>query len=408
MRISFLGQGFETNSTNAVGNHLIAYLNQTGFHSFTGISAFASESGIFGMSGHIQTALQNFRNITIIVGVDLEGTSKEALEEIQSLNINGYIFYQSEQTVFHPKIYLFEGDTEYKLIIGSSNLTRRGLFINVESSLLIEFDAGDTEGLAFLADLKSYYQTLFNQSDPNLFPINTTTITDFVAKGIVPDETTRKRFYSRKNSGASTTGGATSNSIVIPRRATPRIPGSFPSRPASPAVSVPNQSVVTSSSSPVVAPVQTITPISPLIGRTLVWQKLSLSQSDAQQVPSGTAITANLKLSQARFRVNGVTINQTIYFRNQVFNNLNWVQTKPNNNSYEEAHCQFDITILGNNIGVFTLKLSHDLVRVAGQGNTPTWLHWGNNILPYLQSTNITGRTLNLYSSNQNFSIEIV
>lgn len=142
--------------------------------------------------------------------------------------------------------------------------------------------------------------------------------------------------------------------------------------------------------------------------RFLVWQKLSLSKSDAQDVPAGTAITANLKLSQARFRINHIIIDQKTYFRNQVFNNLSWIQTKPNNNSYEESHCPFDITILGNPIGIYTLKLSHDPVRIAGQGNTPTWLHWGNTVLPFLQQTNITNRTLNLYQAGQSFFIDIV
>jgi len=61
MKISFLGQGFEATSANAIGNHLINYLNQTNFHSFTGISAFASEAGIFGLAGHILYAKQNYQ-----------------------------------------------------------------------------------------------------------------------------------------------------------------------------------------------------------------------------------------------------------------------------------------------------------------------------------------------------------
>ena len=131
MKITFLGQGFEEKSTNAVGNYLMNYLNSTNYHSFIGISAFASESGIYGLAGFLSIANKSYRNLTLIVGVDLEGTSKEALEEILELNIDSFIFYQKEQPVFHPKIYLFEGDNETKIIIGSSNLTRGGLFTNV-------------------------------------------------------------------------------------------------------------------------------------------------------------------------------------------------------------------------------------------------------------------------------------
>lgn len=54
MKVIFLGQGFEENSVNAVGNHLINYLSLDDFDSFLGISAFASEAGVFGLSGHLK------------------------------------------------------------------------------------------------------------------------------------------------------------------------------------------------------------------------------------------------------------------------------------------------------------------------------------------------------------------
>ena len=74
MRTTFLGQGFESSSVNAIGNYLIQYLNRQDFHSFTGISAFASEAGIFGLSGHIQTAKDVFKNLSLIVGIDFKGS----------------------------------------------------------------------------------------------------------------------------------------------------------------------------------------------------------------------------------------------------------------------------------------------------------------------------------------------
>jgi HKD family nuclease len=191
MTIKFLGQGFETTSPSAIGNYLINYLNQTNFHSFTGISAFASEAGIFGLAGHILNARQNFQapnKITLVVGIDQQGSSKEALEELKNLHVASYIFYQSEAPIFHPKIYLFEGDQQTKLIVGSSNLTGTGLFVNVEGSLLIEFDNNDFEGTLLLNELKTYYQTLFDSTDPNLFPISDAVIADFNCRRIFMGE----------------------------------------------------------------------------------------------------------------------------------------------------------------------------------------------------------------------------
>ena len=99
MKISFLGQGIEPTSKNAVGHLLVKYLKEKTFNSF------ASEAGIYGLSGHINSAKKNFKKLTIIVGIDQGGTSKEALEEILSLNIKSYIFYQKESPIFHPKFY---------------------------------------------------------------------------------------------------------------------------------------------------------------------------------------------------------------------------------------------------------------------------------------------------------------
>lgn len=408
MRISFLGQGFEGQSINSVGNHLVKYLGLSCFYSFTGISAFASESGVYGLSGYLNIAQHNFRSINLIVGIDLEGTSKEALEEILALNINSYIFYQREQPVFHPKIYLFEGANDFKIILGSSNLTRGGLFTNVESSLLIEFDSADTEGLALLAELKGYYSSLFDFSDSNLFKISASIIADFYSTGIIPDEVTRRNNYHKKVNASTSTSSALPNALAIQNRTTAKVPASFPSklrtggsRHVTPPATSPTPPIpATSSIQPVINPPTT---------RILVWQKLTLSQSDAQSVPAGTNGTGNLKLSQARFKVNGVLINHDSYFRTQVFQNLSWARTKPTSATYEETICNFDITILGISYGIQPIKLSYDTIRISNQRNTPSWLHWGNVLMTILVNTNVTGRTLNLYQlSNNSFSIEII
>ncbi len=409
MKTTFLGQGFESSSVDAIGNYLIKYLNQQDFRSFTGISAFASEAGIFGLSEHIQTAKSVFNNLSLIVGIDQEGTSKEALEEILNLNIESYIFYQNEAPIFHPKIYLFEGDKEIKLIVGSANLTGRGLFRNVESSLLIEFDITNREGAALLKSLKTYYQTLFDFSDPNLFKINKAVIDDFNARGIVPDESQRRIIYSTKKTSAIPTTTPDINIVTVPRRTTARIPANFPVKPKAASTSGAIQLLSTITTPVIVQPAVIIQPV-PVIQqpRALVWKKLSLSQSDAQFVPAGTNGTGNLKLSQAGFKLNDVLINHNTYFRNQVFQNLSWARTKPTSTTYEETICNFNVTILSTSYGIQPIKLSYDPIRISNQANTPSWLHWGNTLMTVLQQTNVTGRTLNLYQSGQNFSIEIV
>lgn len=400
MKTTFLGQGFESSSVDAIGNYLIKYLNQQDFHSFTGISAFASEAGIFGLSGHIQTAKNAFKNLSLIVGIDQDGTSKEALEEILNLNIDSYIFYQNEAPIFHPKIYLFEGEKEIKLIVGSSNLTGRGLFRNVESSLLIEFDITDSEGATLLNSLKNYYQTLFDFSDPNLFKISQTVIDDFKAKGIVPDEIERKKFYSNKKTSTTPSPTPNPNTVSIPRRATATTPASFPSklRPRAVGPSIPPS---TSASSPVVTQQPASSPTSAMSTQTriLVWESGALTQRDLT-IPRG----ANTNQTGSMLFKKGQTlgIDQRSYFRNQVFANLTWAfdTTSQRTAHIERATALFRIIILGVDHGVFPLSLSHNT-----KTNTPTYLQnnsmtsvsWGR-AKNLIADPNLIGKSASLYT----------
>jgi HKD family nuclease len=229
MKITFLGQGYEPESKNSVGNHLVSLLSQKEFHSFTGISGFASEAGILGLANHILNAKKYFKKLNLIVGVDQGKTSKEALREINNLNINAYIFHQREPAIFHPKIYLFEGHRKTKLILGSSNMTARGLFGNVESSLLLEFLNKDIAGKYLLRQLKDYYSGLFAFTDPNLFKISEKAIQDFIDNGIVPVETVMPRKYGKRQTVKKEK--SRKSNLKIPPRASPKIPNSFKSKP---------------------------------------------------------------------------------------------------------------------------------------------------------------------------------
>jgi HKD family nuclease len=318
MKLTFLGQGYEPISNNSVGNHLLNLLLQNSFHTFTGISAFASEAGVVGLANHIEAAKKCFNNLNLIVGIDEEGTSKEALYEINNLKINSYIFYQEESPIFHPKIYLFEGERVAKLILGSSNLTARGLFGNVESSLLIEFSSQDMEGKNLLTELKNYYSRLFDFTDPNLFKITETIIQDFIDKGIVPNEAIRNRKHGKLPTEINKI--VTNTGLIIPKRAIAKIPSSFRGK---------------SSISKSVMKITKELEISNIYGIEpggLVWQKKKLPNSDAQQVSGNTKITGVLRLSDANFIINGLKIDRNTYFREEVFGKLKWISELRKNN----------------------------------------------------------------------------
>ncbi|MBK9015643.1 MAG: hypothetical protein IPM82_17115 [Saprospiraceae bacterium] len=102
MNISFLGQGFQDES-RPVGGLLVQYLQEEGFHSFTGISAFASKLGINGLSRFVDIAKSNFQQLNIVVGIARGGTSKEALDELVKMDVNSFVFHLEKAAIFHPK-----------------------------------------------------------------------------------------------------------------------------------------------------------------------------------------------------------------------------------------------------------------------------------------------------------------
>jgi HKD family nuclease len=393
MRTTFLGQGFEPNSINAIGHHLISYLNSADFHSFTGISAFASEAGVFGLSRHIQYAKQNYKNLILIVGVDQDGTSEEALNEILNLNIDGYIFYQKESPIFHPKIYLFEGDNNIKLIIGSSNLTGRGLFTNVESSLLIEFDSDDEEGTALLTELKSYFQSLFDLSDPNLFKISNIIIADFIAKGIVPDEVTRRAIYSRKTTISKTQTISSSDGTIIPSRGTARISPLFHSKVRR---LIPKADLIEKGNIELTSETVSINNINE---NELVWKSGPLTERDLN-IPKGanTNVTGSMLLKKGQT----TGIDQRHYFRDVVFASLPWANdSKPSAAHLERATAFFHFIIEGADYGTFSLILTHNTktnTKTYLQNNSMTSLSWGK-AKNLIAKENLIGKIATLYKN---------
>ncbi|GEM_PF-2923453 len=99
---------------------------------------------------------ENISNVEMVVGINEKNTTVEALlqlfEKVKSLSV----FFKHNRQTFHPKIYWFSGGTDQPntatVIVGSSNLTRGGLFINFETSLIVEvnMDTLTEEDKAFL------------------------------------------------------------------------------------------------------------------------------------------------------------------------------------------------------------------------------------------------------------------
>ncbi len=376
MNIRLLGQGFEATSKDSVGNQLLKFFSDKDFHTFTGISAFTSQAGVNGLSKHIATAKKHLNLITIVTGVDQKGTSQEALEALLNLNINAFVFYQPSFTIFHPKIYLFEGTDKSELIIGSSNLTSQGLFTNVEAALLVSIDNSVDADKKIIEELKEYFKGIFDFTDPNLKKLSKKIIADLVKAKVVPTEEERKAAQDKAEKAERK---ETENiiSTIFPKRAIAKIPNEFRGT----------------------AKPKAKTAVTVSTGRAtnkgkLVWTRKKLPASSVQQTPVGKD-TGGLRLVQDDFAIQGKKIAQTKYFRNHLFDKYKWKKIRKSP-FVEAAIVPFEVTIFDEFKGKFDLEVRHKPSGEAGQGNYTTSISWGD-LGEIVKKTNLTGSRLDLF-----------
>jgi hypothetical protein len=135
---------------------------------------------------------------------------------------------------------------------------------------------------------------------------------------------------------------------------------------------------------------------------TIVWKKNDLPRGDLQMLDQGHS-SGVLRLTQAGYVNNGRMIDQTDYFRNDVFSTLQWRPTE----GKEVATAQFTLVIESNQVGTFNLNLSHKPSWESGQNNYTTGLHWGD-ATHHIQREELIGKDLTLHKVDvNNFIISI-
>lgn len=158
-----------------LGNRLIEFLESPDYHSLNIFVAFAKNSGVL----RIKDSLAKFRQrggvVNAYVGVDLGGTSYEALTALLIYTDSLNIVHSERGQTFHPKIYQFSGEKRGVVVIGSHNLTGGGLWTNFESSLIIpvensiadatQLSNGLDQYVGELTSLKQSFMSVGSQSD---------------------------------------------------------------------------------------------------------------------------------------------------------------------------------------------------------------------------------------------------
>lgn len=333
-------------------------------------SAFSNSAGVAAVSAVLAPVAGVCR---AFIGVRNGSTTAQATAALLKLGVELYALDTATRSrIFHPKAHLATGAGRARAIVGSANLTHAGLFNNIEAGSDIELDLTDVSDKAFVDTILDGFENLVINHPQHCFRIYSgRQIVDLMNQGILEDERNPK---TQTAYGSGKQGAATSKPpINLPSKSSP-----VKAKPKKPKIG---------STTPA-----TGVPPAPAIYGQIVWAKPNLRETDLKLNAGHTA--AQLRLTQARYEVNGTVIDQTTYFRNQVFAGLHWTFNTAANK--DEAVAPISLVIAGVHVGDFDMQLSHKPAWAAGQGNYTTGLHWGN-ASSHIKHRGLLGRTLTLY-----------
>lgn len=271
--------------------------------------------------------------------------------------------------LFHPKtLHIIQASGKAVAVVGSANLTAKGLGHHVEAGVVIE-EADTTH--AVLDEIKAAIDRWADCDDDGVHQVLTDEdIRRLFDLGLVVSAGTRRRMRGRQRDrtraggrGRRPTGwrpaaGAPGGGGVAGAEEPPEVEGAGEGEGAG-------------------APEQV-----EVIHR---WCK-QLSRSDALQTPAGTNITGKLRLGRAQHE-----IDKNVFFRHQMFGEEEWVQTVRRGQNVDEAHIEFEVYLHGEYFGPQLLLVDHGEHRIADQNNVPTVLGWGHELAAWLKANPQTG-----------------
>lgn len=214
MDVKFIAQGLDPEHSHPIGGIIIDALNQDEYNTFSAFVAFASTGGIENIKDQLVAFKNRGGNIRLYIGIDLHGTSKEALYKLIELNLPTYIVFSPNEIVYHPKVYTFEGDNRNMIIVGSSNLTTSGLFQNIEASVCFSYAEEDEQGRELVSDIYDHFNTLLSRESTCCQELNVDIIDLLVRNKVVLSES-ESRSISNKLASDNTSVPTSDNEELL-------------------------------------------------------------------------------------------------------------------------------------------------------------------------------------------------
>jgi len=182
---------FEFGSTTRkrTGDLLNSLLENQDYDKFRFAVAFMRLTGLNRLADSIRKFCDRGGVISGVIGIDQGITSFEALKAIKEISETSTILHTVSGFIFHPKCYILSGEEKAVIIIGSPNLTRDGLFRNIELSISIHLDLEIDEDQKLFTVFNDMMDDLLDYEHPNIHLISEEIINQLLEQGKIKKET---------------------------------------------------------------------------------------------------------------------------------------------------------------------------------------------------------------------------
>lgn len=210
------------------GNSLISHIQSGTWRRFDIAVAWVRATGLRHLEPALRSYLEAGNELTVVVGVDLDNTTKEGLVALLDLENYGasstFIHHNESGTIFHPKLYLFRGENHAKLIVGSNNITEAGLYRNTEAGLEIEATTTDKIIVTAVNALDSWKDTSLGLARK----LDRAFLNDLLRHGYIKEEAAVKAEWASRRVASSvreSTGGKLFGAVSVTPPARPDVSG---------------------------------------------------------------------------------------------------------------------------------------------------------------------------------------
>lgn len=178
---------------NTAGEEIAKTLRSGKYSDFKVAVAYSRNSGISRIYNELSDFANNGGKTSVIAGIDQSNTSYQALVNLKTFaHENLFIHHDKNFDItFHPKVYLFGNREIEKVIVGSSNFTAGGFFLNYEANIGVTLDSSKN-AKDFQKQVSDYWDNLLK--DENTKKCELTLLKKLLESGSVVDEQKQKPF----------------------------------------------------------------------------------------------------------------------------------------------------------------------------------------------------------------------